>query len=356
MSPEALTRLTLGKTKHVFSACLAQSARQHASVILAMPQAKRFVDLAPSQILFTHDSIAETFSCGRYIDHTYEELLQGDIQVEDLPMIKVKRADLSTHQYWAARGWDFDLFWAVTGNRRTWVYRKLQVAGLCNSVRCELSKKGVGSERFTTPNCGDSVVVRYKRGHARQLQSSIAPCSSLWCKECLLESAECSRGFCSSCCPAYSSKYCSIHDGIMCKARCGSRSECGHGFCSDCCPAYSAKYCSLHYGQFCTAQLCKECLLESAECSRGFCSNCCPAYSSKYCSIHHGMRCKAGCGSRSECGRGFCSDCCPAYSAKYCRLHVSLGVNVATWQESSAQPMIFCQVLPPCTMVQWIVT
>ena len=127
----------------MFCACLAQSARQQASVIVAMPQAKRFVDLAPSQILFTHDSIAETFSCGRYIDHTYEEL-QGDIQVEDLPMIKVKRADLSTHQYWAARGWDFDLFWAVTGNRRTWVYRKLQVAGLCNSVRCELSKKGGG--------------------------------------------------------------------------------------------------------------------------------------------------------------------------------------------------------------------
>ena len=166
-------------------------------------------------------------------------------------MIKVKRADPSTHQYWADRGWDCALFWAVTGNHRTWVYRKLQVAGVCDSVRCELSKKGVGSERFTTTNCGDSVVVRYKGGHASQLPGTSACSNSLLCKTCLLEFASCLRGFCSNCFPAYSSKYCSIHRGMMCKACCGSQGQCKHGFCGNCCPAYSAKYCRMHYGPSC---------------------------------------------------------------------------------------------------------
>ena len=217
----------------------------------------------------------QKLSCGRYIDDTYEELLRGDIEVEDLPVIKVKRADPSTHQYWADRGWDCALFWAVTGNCRTWVYRRLQVAGVCDSVRCELSKKGVGSERFTTTNCGDSVVVRYKGGHASQLQGTSA-CT------CLLEFASCLRGFCSNCCPAYSSKYCSIHRGMMCKARCGSQGQCKHGFCGNCCPAYSAKYCRMHYGPSC-----RECGGDQAVCGRGFCFFCCPAHSAQYCPQHH---------------------------------------------------------------------
>lgn len=104
------------------------------------------VSISPADIHFTHNSINQRFRCGRYIEHTYEQLLKCEISIDAIPMIEIAKQD--------------GKFWTYSGNRRLWVFRKLNSAGLLPSVNACIVQKRIPSQRFTTRNGGVSVEVR----------------------------------------------------------------------------------------------------------------------------------------------------------------------------------------------------
>lgn len=76
--------------------------------------------LSPSDIRFTQDSVGGRFSDGSYISKTLEQLLYGGITVDEIAPIEVVRHE--------------GLWWALTGNRRLYLYRKLEDLGVVTSV------------------------------------------------------------------------------------------------------------------------------------------------------------------------------------------------------------------------------
>merc|ERR1712099_73140 len=94
-------------------------------------------------------------------------------------------------------------YWAASGNRRLYVFRKLEADGLCEFIECRLTSHLIRQEQVSTRNGGSSVFMRSAR---RSAERGIP----LYCKGCR-KAAMCSRGFCGACCPAYSAKYCAIH-------------------------------------------------------------------------------------------------------------------------------------------------
>ena len=104
------------------------------------------VSISPADIYFTHNSISQRFSCGRYIEHTYEQLLEYEISIDAIPMMEIAKQD--------------GKFWTYTGNRRLWVFRKLNSAGLLPRVNARIVQRRIPTKRFTTRNGGVSVQVR----------------------------------------------------------------------------------------------------------------------------------------------------------------------------------------------------
>ena len=104
------------------------------------------VSISPAHIHFTHNSISQRFSCGRHIEHTYQQLLEYQISIDAIPMMEIAKQD--------------GKFWTYTGNRRLWVFRKLNSAGLLPSVNARLVQRRIPTKRFTTQNGGVSVQVR----------------------------------------------------------------------------------------------------------------------------------------------------------------------------------------------------
>lgn len=78
--------------------------------------------LHPEYIKFTQDSIKAQFMDGRELSSTLEDLLYGRKTVDDIPPIEVVE-DLEDC------GW-----WALTGNRRLYLYRKLEQLGVVETI------------------------------------------------------------------------------------------------------------------------------------------------------------------------------------------------------------------------------
>lgn len=104
------------------------------------------------EIHFTHDSIKNQFSCGRWITRTLNELWYGDIVVSDIPMLTVS--------YMHGK------YWAYNGNRRLWVYKQLRDLGEMHQVRVHRTTQRVPVGKMTTRNGGVSVRVRERGGRA----------------------------------------------------------------------------------------------------------------------------------------------------------------------------------------------
>lgn len=102
--------------------------------------------LAPSRIFFTHDSIRNTFSDGRRVEDTLQQLRDGTIRVADIPCMQVC--------------WQTDRLWTYTGNRRLWVFRNLEEEGVIADIEVLVVNKKVPKMRMTTKNGGTSVRVR----------------------------------------------------------------------------------------------------------------------------------------------------------------------------------------------------
>eukprot|EP00438_Fugacium_kawagutii_P009902 Skav216395 [mRNA] locus=scaffold457:190178:196629:+ [translate_table: standard] len=102
--------------------------------------------LSPSEIYFTHDTINSCFICGRLIENTYKELRDREIRVSVIPRMTVT---------------DVDGEWfAWNGNRRLWVFKKLEAEGRLQKIKVEVTDEPIPRKRFTTQSNGRSVEVR----------------------------------------------------------------------------------------------------------------------------------------------------------------------------------------------------
>jgi len=107
-------------------------------------------DMTPSDIRFTHNSISDEFGrgCCRSLAETFQDLLYGDIDIDDLEQITVVYYDYA--------------YWVVSGNRRLYIYQKLEEVGRLTTV--PVTVKPINFYKFnkmkTTNNEGMSVRIR----------------------------------------------------------------------------------------------------------------------------------------------------------------------------------------------------
>ncbi|XP_021344746.1 uncharacterized protein LOC110444706 [Mizuhopecten yessoensis] len=108
--------------------------------------------LSPSEIRYSQDSIACTFSygshCGRPIGETLDDLLFGRCRDEDIPMMTVTFRN--GH-------------WYTGDNRRLWVFRTAEELGIIDYT-IEVKKGWVNPNKFTTDNQGVDIEIRGNPG------------------------------------------------------------------------------------------------------------------------------------------------------------------------------------------------
>ena len=84
-------------------------------------------NLKPSEIRFTRDKIESEFANGRKLTDTFEELLYKRIPtkfIEDIEVVYVDGA-----------------WWALTGNRRLYLYKRLEKLGVISKISVNKKKK-----------------------------------------------------------------------------------------------------------------------------------------------------------------------------------------------------------------------
>ena len=78
------------------------------------------MQLRPSNVRFTQDSIGCRFTDEKRLTDTFRELLYGSITPDDIENIEVVQYD--------------GVWWALTGNRRLYLYRRLQDLGVVEYI------------------------------------------------------------------------------------------------------------------------------------------------------------------------------------------------------------------------------
>ena len=80
--------------------------------------------LAPSSIRFTQDSISEQFGrdSGETLEETFRQLVYGETSVEAEPDLHLGVVCLD------------GVYWVISGNRRLYLYRRLEQKGLMDTV------------------------------------------------------------------------------------------------------------------------------------------------------------------------------------------------------------------------------
>jgi len=106
--------------------------------------------IAPSELRFTHDSISCRFQDGHSLEETFQKLMDGELQLShnELPPLVV----MQYRGYW----------FVVRGNRRLYLYQKLEKAGYIQTVK--VVKRSfddkVFQRQFTSNNMGSYVRIR----------------------------------------------------------------------------------------------------------------------------------------------------------------------------------------------------
>jgi len=85
----------------------------------------------PSDILFTQDSISEEFGWdgGETLEETFREILYGEVDVDDISPLTVVKISGE--------------YWVKSGNRRLYVYQKLNQLGRLDTVAVNKTKVNV---------------------------------------------------------------------------------------------------------------------------------------------------------------------------------------------------------------------
>ena len=127
--------------------------------------------LRPTEICFTQDSVAGSFSDGRSLADVFEQLLYKRLTPDDLGAIEVVKEN--------------GLWMALTGNRRLFLYRKLEKLGVISTIPVWVRKLDDGNvrdrlgHRQTTKSYGQSVRCR-QWGTDTQIDEIIARWQSSW--------------------------------------------------------------------------------------------------------------------------------------------------------------------------------
>lgn len=116
--------------------------------------------LSPSEIRYFQDSISNKFTDGTSLTSTFALLLDGQLSVSSLPAMGC---------FWMNGSW-----YAVSGNRRLFLYKHLEDAGVLDTVTVSRAR-GYNSRKFTTKCNGLDVRCR---GHG--LEASIEQIVAEW--------------------------------------------------------------------------------------------------------------------------------------------------------------------------------
>ena len=120
------------------------------------------IRLAPSSIRFTQDSVASRFADGTYLSDTFEDLFSGTKKSDDFEDMEVVESG--------------GIWWALTGNRRLYIYRKLEKLKVISDVSVrvrDLSEPGVEAQlerRMTTSTQGLKAVCRQPENATAMVQ------------------------------------------------------------------------------------------------------------------------------------------------------------------------------------------
>lgn len=87
--------------------------------------------LKPSQIYFTHSVISSQFTgCGKLIEESLIEIINGDTQISDIPKIKVFYCQQKNG----------DIKYLSENNRRLWLFKELERLGKLDYIQVRLEK------------------------------------------------------------------------------------------------------------------------------------------------------------------------------------------------------------------------
>ena len=75
----------------------------------------------PANVRYSQDTIKGQFGDGKEIGDTFHQLLNRDISVDDIPPIQVIKDESG-------------VYWAHTGNRRLYVFKRLQSLGIVSDI------------------------------------------------------------------------------------------------------------------------------------------------------------------------------------------------------------------------------
>lgn len=121
-------------------------------LLLATMAGKATIFVDPNDVMFTHSRIRPFFTgCGNRIEDTLQDIIDGRLAVQDLPLITIIEND----------GYYFSL-----NNRRLYVLKKLRSLGLLENNRVEVNIKPAlerEKRKYTPENC--SSVARIMNEH-----------------------------------------------------------------------------------------------------------------------------------------------------------------------------------------------
>ena len=102
------------------------------------------IQLKPSEIRFSQDSISNKFDSNVYIGDTLDDLIKGHIRITDIPTISVKNVNGN---------------WVSADNRRLWVFQHLEQFGKCETIQV-IETGYIPPFKYSSTNDGLSVKIR----------------------------------------------------------------------------------------------------------------------------------------------------------------------------------------------------
>jgi hypothetical protein len=116
------------------------------------------VHIDPAKVRFTHSRIRPFFSgCGRRVEDTLADILEGRIRFEDLPFITVVAMDGD------------DVYFSLN-NRRLWVIKQLKARGFLETVPVRIKPAAESRklrEKYTIERCSETAKFLYEVGSGR---------------------------------------------------------------------------------------------------------------------------------------------------------------------------------------------
>jgi hypothetical protein len=109
------------------------------------------IELTPSEIRYSQDSISNTFRArtshaGQYIGETLDEIVRDPDTVDLIPNISVFKKGVKKK-------------WFTSDNRRLWVFKKAEKLGIISYIDVYVTY-GIEDSKFTTTSNGKYVFIR----------------------------------------------------------------------------------------------------------------------------------------------------------------------------------------------------